>query len=112
MKTVTSASKRAIQEDNAYWEHHINAQRASGITRASYCRVNHVNYDRFNYWIKKNKQKNQSTASVIPIRLKQEIDHTTASDAGRALCTLKFKSGVTIAVHNQEALSLLLKEIM
>jgi hypothetical protein len=114
MKTVISKSVKstASQEDKAYWERHIKSQRASGISRAAYCRINHVNYDRLSYWLKNNKQAPQAKAGVIPIRLKQEISHEANVDEAKILCTLRFKTGATISIHDKEALCLLLKEMM
>ena len=115
MKTAISKSVNATsQEDESYWEHHIKSQRASGISRAAYCRINHVNYDRLNYWLKNNKEVPQAKAGVIPIRLKPEISHEANIDVDEAkiLCTLRFKTGITISIHDKETLSLLIKEMM
>ena len=115
MKTAISKSVNASasQEDEAYWERHIKAQRASGISRAAYCRINHVHYDRMNYWLKNNKQTRQASAGIIPILIKPETIIDEASMNGsRILCTVRFKTGITISIHDKEALCLLLKEMM
>jgi hypothetical protein len=114
MKTAIakSAINTANQENEAYWDRHIKAQRASGISRAAYCRINHVHYDRLTYWFKNNKKAYQTNASVIPIRLKPEVRHESNTDGTKVLCTLIFKNGVTISIHDKDALCLLIKEMM
>jgi len=114
MKAAISkpVNTKTNQEDEAYWERHITAQRASGISRAAYCRINDVHYDRLTYFLKKNKQARQANARVIPVRLKPEINLEANTNGSRILCTLRFKNGVTISIHDQGALCLLLKELM
>jgi hypothetical protein len=114
MKTALSKSVNvtASQEDKSYWERHIKAQRASGISRAAYCRINHVNYDRMTYWIKNNKQARRSNVGVIPILVKPENSDEPSTNGNRILCTLRFKNGITISIHDKEALCLSLKEMM
>jgi hypothetical protein len=114
MKTVISNSINATasQEDEAYWEFHIKAQREGGISRSAYCRINHVNYNRMSYWIKNNKRAHQANAGVIPILVKPENNDEGSVNGSRILCTLRFKTGVTILIHDKEALCLLLKEMM
>lgn len=113
MKTAVSRSvvTTPAQEDKRYWERHIKEQRVSGISRASYCRINRVNYNRFAYWIRNMKSSLPSTA-VIPILVKPEINDEAITNGSRILCTLKFRNGVTVSVHDREALCLLLKEMM
>lgn len=114
MKTaiLKSVNATASQEDKFYWESHIKAQRASGISRAAYCRINHVNYDRMGYWIKNNKQARHSNVGVIPILVKQENSDEASPNGNRILCTLRFKNGISISIHDKEALCLLVKEMM
>jgi len=115
MKTVISKSINATasQEDKAYWERHVKAWRVSGISRAAYCRINHVNYDRMTYWIKNNKQARQANVDMIPILVKPEnIIDEASMNGSRILCTLRFKTGITISIHDKEILCLLLKELM
>ena len=40
-----------------FWHHHIALHKASGKTRATYCRSNQLNDDSFSYWLKKHLRK-------------------------------------------------------
>lgn len=105
-------SSPASQEDRMYWESHIKAQRASEISRAAYCRINHINYAKLTYWLKNNKQTHQDTARIIPVKLKSSVDHKSNPVGSRVLCTLRFNNGVTLSIHEKEVLCLVLGEMM
>jgi hypothetical protein len=107
-----SASPTTTLEDPAYFEHHAKEQSKSGISRAAYCRMHHVNYDRLSYWIKnKEVNRSKSKANVVPIKIKSDIFHEVNGEGSKTLCTMRFKNGVTLLIHEREILSLVLKEM-
>lgn len=42
-------------ENRTFWQKHINAQEKSGLSKLNYCQQNEVDYERFYYWLRKEK---------------------------------------------------------
>src|SRR6185437_11582433 len=69
-------------ENEAFWKHHYEQQKLSGMRRSAYCNQNNLNYDRFGYWICKwnrnpvpahIRKKKKKIKKDIPVRI--EIIH-------------------------------------
>ena len=77
-------SQTRTQQRNAFWEEHVQAYRASALSKAQYCRDNNVIYHQFIYWASKlaevpeldNTEPAPSSSKLIPIMLSQS-DHNT-----------------------------------
>jgi hypothetical protein len=78
------------------------------LSRADYCRNKQLNYDQFGYWEQKLKLESHSS-DLLPIKListKQEeigFQNPTAT-----LCTLAFKGGNVLTVHDKSVIPALL----
>jgi len=95
-----------------YWSDHLVRQKKSGLSRTAYCREHQLNYDRFYYWVRKERQ---STAKLIPIELKS-VQSTAKSVSAIAiipvvLCTLTFREGSVLQIHDKAAIPLILSEL-
>jgi hypothetical protein len=44
---------KANQETNGYWQQHVEAYKASGLTREAYSKQAHINVYQLDYWRKK-----------------------------------------------------------
>jgi hypothetical protein len=112
MKAVQSNKKVMPfnKEDEGYWRQHIQSQASTGMSRAKYCRIHHVNYDRLNYWIKRLKAQSASTSSLVAVRVKEEESRSPEMDI--MLCQLSLKNGAILSIHNREALLLVLERMM
>ncbi len=93
----------SVAEDESFWRRHVELHQSSGLTRKKYCRLNNVNYDRFGYWLGKFTRQ----SSLVAIKLKAEnIPLKQAT-----LCTLNFRDGRTLPIHDQQALSYILEKL-
>lgn len=95
-------------EDRTFWEKHINAQEKSDVSKLSYCRQNQVDYARFKYWIKI-KREGSSKKRLIAVKLKSiECKPLSAP----LLCSLLLKNGITLHIHNEQALTFILDRML
>ena len=78
-------------ENEAFWKHHHELFKSSGMKRSDYCRENNLNYMRFGYWINRwNRFKNdKEPIGLISVKLKS--DELPAKQ--KILCTLNLKDG-------------------
>lgn len=94
----------SIAEDESFWKRHAGLHQSSGLTRKKYCLLNNVNYDRFGYWLGKF---TRQSSSLVAIKLKVE----SAPLKQTTLCTLNFRDGRTLQIHDQQALSYILEKL-
>ena len=94
-------------EDEAFWRRHIELQKKSGLTRASYSRQNGLNYDRFGYWLSKCNRSHQKQTKLISIKLENATEPTTRV----VLCTLDLRGGRSLKVYDTQALSIILDKL-
>src|SRR3990167_9312762 len=107
MMSITQAKSSANPTQEQYWKEHIAKQKESGLLVTAYCRQHQLNYDRFYYWVRKEKR---VAPRLIPIELKSEaIDNASAIVmTPPVLCTLTLKSGGVLAIHDKGAIPLVL----
>ena len=87
-------------ESKEFWKNHIQQLKSSGLSRATYCRKNHINYDRLGYWFKKELPK---SSVFIPVQLEKEKIQTSSE-----LCTLEFR-GYSLKIYNLTSLKFILE---
>lgn len=94
-------------ENEAFWKHHHELLKSSGMKRTDYCREHHLNYDRFGYWISRwNRLKNDNnTLGLVSVKLKSD----EAPLQTKILCTLDLKYGNSLKIHDSEALAIVLE---
>lgn len=90
-----------IKENKSFWEQELEKLKSSGLSRAKYCRESGINYERFNYWIKK---LNPVTSTFVPVK----IQETEPVSQHMALCSLEIK-GHFLKIYDLSALSYLLE---
>jgi len=89
-----------------FWKEHVKSQRESGLSKVAYCRKHQLNYDQFGYWDQKSRQQTVSSG-LLPVKLSRSSSPTTNSQTP-ALCTLMFKNGHALQIHDKSVLSMLL----
>jgi len=92
-----------IKETKEFWEQELEKLKTSGLSRAQYCRENGINYERFNYWIKK---LNPEASTFIPVK----IQTTEPTSHHITLCALEIK-GHVLKIYDLTALSYLLERL-
>lgn len=129
MSSETKSQTSSAIEREQFWFNHIKQCNCSGVSKAEYCRINGVDYDRFFYWCKKYSQvsdisdklpassKEVERSGFIPVQLKipTKVQHPESSaadpivgDSG-ILCSLAFKDGALLKIYNPVALSVLVE---
>lgn len=93
-------------ENETYWKEQIKLQNASQISKAAYCRINKINYDKFNYWIRRLKDNKET---LLPVKIKALPN--IKPDARQSLCTVIFKNGSQMCIHDREILLLMLDRL-
>jgi hypothetical protein len=104
MKAEELSTQPLLAEDESFWRRHAELYQSSGLTRKKYCQMNNVNYDRFGYWLSKI---TRHSSSLVAIKLKAE----SAPLKQITLCTLNFRDGRTLQIHDQQALSYILEKL-
>lgn len=102
IKSKTETSR----EKEQFWKGHARCQRESGLSRIAYCRKHQLNHNQFNYWHRKWRQEVVSQR-LLPIHL-NEIPTIAQPAQAEALCTLAFKNGHVLKIHDESVLPLLL----
>ena len=87
------------------WKGHAKSQCESGLSKISYCRKHHLNYDQFLYWTQKYQQK-ILPSELLPVKL-TKLSKINCSEKKEALCTLMFKNGHELKIHDHSVLSML-----
>src|SRR3569623_325732 len=108
--------RRYIDESETFWKKHHLDSSASGLTRAVYCKTQSINYDRFGYWIRKlnfpasggknDKQASHQYTALLPVKVKSECI------AANTVGSLILKNGLTLHIHDPQALSFILEKVM
>jgi hypothetical protein len=94
-------------ENEAFWKHHHEIQKSSGMRRSDYCREHSLNYHRFGYWISRwNRVKNDNQCiNLVSVKLKS--DETLEKQ--KILCSLNLKNGNILKIHDTEAFAIILE---
>jgi hypothetical protein len=106
MKTplTLSSFRRPTIDRSKFWGHHVGNFKKSGLSRASYCKQNQIEYSQFTYWLKKKKE---FSPALIAINVKPE----DISADSKPLCTLIIKKNWILNIHSEQALFLLLDKM-
>lgn len=106
--TVQKPGKNSIVQEQ-FWKEHASKQRESGLSVSGYCRKHQLNYDRFYYWLRKNKP---SVPRLLPIKISQPVEPSSSNrDTAPVLCTLTLKNGGILQIHDKNVLPLILSRL-
>lgn len=104
--TQTTPVDDTTLDKEQFWKEHTKLQKESGNSMMAYCRNHQLNYDQFCYW-KQKWQQQTASAELLPIHL-----HKTSKTNNRlqldTICTLTFKNGHELKVHDKAVLPMLL----
>ena len=81
------------------WKQHVESYRKGGLNKTNYCKMHNIGYHQFNYWLNKFNTK----TALVPIRVRTptEVEPTV-------LCSLHFKQGVCLKIHDLKSLGVIL----
>jgi hypothetical protein len=105
VKQVKGSMQSDVIEDEVYWNHHIDQHKVSGLSKKKYCDLNSINFNRFNYCIRKNREK---PSSLVAVKVKPSEKYLKQATT---LCTLNFGNGSYLQIHDVQALSIILREV-
>jgi hypothetical protein len=93
-----------------YWAAHLKALEQSGLSRAEYCRRNHLSYHALTYWLRKGQTQSNHEMALVPITLPPP---TTKKNVNTSSASLKItlSGGIGVEVgddFSESALSRLL----
>ena len=95
-------------DQEQFWKEHAKRQRESGNSRVAYCRKHQLNYNQFGYWEQKWRHQAASTSSrLLPVHLNRMSKITTPPQPD-TLCTVTFKNGHELKIHDKTVLPILL----
>ena len=104
IEQLSNKPTKAVSNEQ-YWNEHIRLKQESGLSRIAYCRLNELICSRFAYWENKLKLQSQPTTSLLAVKLSSSA--LTISQPN-TLCSLAFKGGHELKIHDQTVLPLLL----
>lgn len=93
-------------DNEQFWHEQIKLKEASGLSRAAYCRQHDLICSRFAYWEKKLMTQTQATPQLLAVKLHSSAQ--TITQQVKTLCSLVFKNGHELKIHDQDVLPLLL----
>ena len=102
---------KKIKEINAekerFWKNHSKLHKESGLSRIDYCRKHQLSYDQFGYWECKWRHR-ESQQNVSPMLLPIKINHSMPREniQQKILCTLEFKKGYQLQIHDKSIVTL------
>lgn len=107
---MTSHSIHSIKtkpiENQEFWLHHLNQWQESNLSRAAYCRQHQLNYERFQYWFKK--QSKNTQPKLIAVTSKEPIQTIPEE----TFCRLILNNGNRLDINSQVAFSQLLNKVL
>lgn len=53
------------------WQSHLQVWGSSGLTQAEYCREHKLSEKAFNYWVRKNRQRD--SLQLVPLKIQPEV---------------------------------------
>jgi hypothetical protein len=108
------------EKKEEYWSKHITQWQSSGLTQKSFCQQKNLKLSTFVYWRVKFLKLNPAYApkeigqtsslgkALVPIKLKPNSESTSQP----ILCTLKFSNGCHLAIHDLQALSMIVEKVI
>lgn len=104
--TQTTSIDETTLDKEKFWKEHVKRQRESGQSRMAYCRKHQLNYNQFGSWVQKWRQQTTSSELLpIHINMMPKITNCLQPDI---LCTLTFKNGHELKIHDKGVLPMLL----
>lgn len=103
METVNQEIKPS--ENEAFWKHHFQILKSTGMRRSQYCHQHNLNYDRFGYWISRWNKLKKNNNELVGIKIKPELP----SSEIKILCTITFSNGACLKIHDSTALEFILE---
>ena len=96
-------------EKKSYWVKHVEAfQRSKFASKAAYCAKTGINYHKFLYWycklIKELANKDNLLREALFMPIKITAQNPPAVSIPSLLCTLEFKQGHKLNIHNESVL--------
>ena len=103
-----SSSNTVTTDKEQFWKEHAKYHLGSGLSIIAYCRKHQLNYDQFCYWRQKWRQQT-ATLKLLPVHLNKSPKVTvTTYKQSETVCTLVFKNGHELKIHDKTVLQLLL----
>ncbi len=91
-----------------FWQEHIKLKQESYLSRAQYCRRHELSVSQFGYWEQKCvSQVFHPASELLPVMLNPGNKITTSEFLGTS-CSVVFKNGHELKVHDQAILPLLI----
>src|SRR5262245_8255681 len=94
------------EEKEGFWNEHRKHQKESGLSGRAYCKKNQLSYRQFSYWSDRGAQQERAS-KLMPIQI-EALPKVTSSQGTDTVCTLVFKKGYELKVHDQSLLPMLL----
>lgn len=101
-----TAIEQSTTEKERFWKEQAKLQRESGLSRKDWCRNHQLSYDQFGYWERKWRQQSAPTR-LLPVNL-NKLAETSDHSQPEASCTLVFKNGNELKIHDKTVLLTLL----
>lgn len=102
MANSKQSSNLLTEEQEEFYHRHIKLKTESGLSRAQYCKRHKLNYRMFGYY----ERMLPSTNDFLPIQL--VTDNEEILNKPQILCSIIFKNGNELKVHNSSVLPTLI----
>ncbi len=70
---MATQHKSGKKHSRRYWQRHIRAQQASGLSRAEYCRQQHLSYHALTYWQRKVGRTSSAGPALVPVPVEKML---------------------------------------
>jgi hypothetical protein len=100
-----TSTNAAVPSKEQSWREHAKRQKESGLSRKAYCCKYQLNYDHFGYWERKWREQ-MSSPELVPVHLNRLAK--IIPESGTVICTLAFKNGHELKIHDKALFPMLL----
>lgn len=100
---MENSIEKQISEKEQFWKEQSKLQRLSSLSRAEYCRQNQLSSSKLDYWERKWRRQG-SGIGLLRVKINEASTNASVS----SICTLRFKNGHELKIHDQSILPMLL----
>ena len=106
IKRTNSAKQATSQyphEDEAYWTEIYSRFKSSGESRKAYCKTHGINYDRFGYWLSRQKK----PTNLIAVK----VSSPSPRDTRVAIASVRWSASQELVFHDIDSLCAVMKRL-
>ena len=103
LNTTKQTTRHYPHEDEAYWAEIYSRVKSSGISRKAYCKTHGINYDRFGYWLSRQRK----PTDLIAVK----VAHPSSCDTRAVIASVRWSTTQELVFHDVDTLCAVMKRL-